>query len=453
MDVNCRLTDRGMTLVIEGKVYDVQYPKNVWDSVPEELKKVISNNYSFLKTIHLPYMLKTITEINYKTDYPIFKNSICSSMFKHIPFCADVDSLSVEKSIKEFSNLNFKFNDYTVNIPNFKHKLKNQAIINMSFGKDSLLTYGLAKEIGLNPILVVSLDNDCSLENQYKLKIIEKFSKEFDTKIHFVNNNTGVIHRFKNWGMPYTEWGFGHLITELCYHAIFFAIYHKANTILIGNEKGCNEYYINDQGYKCYPVYDQTSEWMIELANMTKTLTNNQLVVSSLVEPLNDLAIMKILHHRYPNIAKYQMSCFPDDNEHGKDHYWCEHCTKCARTYIYMLAINADPKKIGFQSNMLDKKSEHLYPLFGIKRDAGQAMGWELSGLGKEEQLYAFYLAYKNNYKGYLIEKFKKLFLFDAKKSISMFEKEYFGVHNSKTIQSSIKDKIYSIFNEELKWK
>ena len=453
MDVDCKLIDTGMKLFIKDKPYEVEYPRKIWDKFPKDHKKILVNNYAFLKSLHLPYMLKNIENINYKTNYPIFKNSIFHAMLNHLPFCADVDSVSIENSIKEFLNITHKFDNYDLTFPKFGNELKDKAIINMSFGKDSLLTFGLAIELGLNPVLVVSMDNDCSLENKYKLKIIEKFSNEFNSKIYFVNNNTGVIHRPKYWGVKHTEWGFGHLITEFCFHAIPFAFYYNANSILIGNEKGCNEYYFNKEGYKCYPVYDQSSEWMIELAKMTRYLTNNQLNVSSLIEPLNDLAIMKILHHRYPDIAKYQMSCFPDDNEYGKEHYWCEHCTKCARTYIYMLAIGVNPKKIGFRSNMLDKEYQHLFPLFGINRKTGQAMGWEISGLGRDEQLFSFYLAFKNDFRGYLIDKFKELYLTEALTKKSIFEKEYFGVHTSISIKKDIKEKIFKIFKDELKCK
>lgn len=75
---------------------------------------------------------------------------------------------------------------------------------------------------------------------------------------------------------------------------------------------------------------------------------------------------------------------------------------------------------------MLSSENEKLYMIFNGEKDDGiSAYGG--SGLGKEEQLLAFYLAYKRGVKGELIEKFKKKYLNEVeKRKIDFFEK-YFG--------------------------
>ena len=93
--------------------------------------------------------------------------------------------------------------------------------------------------------------------------------------------------------------------------------------------------------------------------------------VVSLIEPLYELAVVKILHNRYPDLGKYQMSCFPDENEYGKHHHWCGHCSKCARIYIFLKANGILPKRIGFKNDMLMLKYKHLYSLFGVEKKEG----------------------------------------------------------------------------------
>ena len=67
--------------------------------------------------------------------------------------------------------------------------------------------------------------------------------------------------------------------------------------------------------------------------------------IVSLVEPLQEIAISKILYQRYPEIAKYQTSCHTD-NVHAKNNRLCGHCSKCAWIYTFMKALNFDPKSV-----------------------------------------------------------------------------------------------------------
>ncbi|MEM5793390.1 MAG: hypothetical protein QXY45_03500 [Candidatus Aenigmatarchaeota archaeon] len=75
---------------------------------------------------------------------------------------------------------------------------------------------------------------------------------------------------------------------------------------------------------------------------------------------------------------------------------------------------------------------------------------YERSQEAKEEQLLAFYMAYKNGEKGYLINLFKKNFLKEAKEKEEALFKKFFSIHKSITIPSRIKRKLNSIFKEEL---
>ncbi|MEM3374392.1 MAG: hypothetical protein QXE31_04175 [Candidatus Woesearchaeota archaeon] len=457
MKVDCKKTDNGLKLTIDEKDFFLVYSKDIWDNYPEYLKDIFIDNYAYLKVLHLPQMLSqnwkfsnsNLKEIEFKTSYPLFKQQIFNAHLNNLSFCADVDNVSTELQIKNFLNLKVSFANYEIKYPKEKIDLKEKVIVNMSFGKDSLLTFALAKELGLEPIPVFMLDNAVKLENEYKKELIKKFSKEFNVKVYTFENSTGVIHDYRFWKLPRTELGYGHLMTELFFDIMPIAYYEKAKYILFGDEKSCDDTYINKDGYLSYPVYDQTSFWVKEMDNMAFLLTGMN--VSSFIEPLYELAIMKILHKRYKEIGKYQMSCFPDENEYGKKHYWCEHCSKCARIYIFMLANNLDPKSIGFRTDMLVKENEHLFSCFGVEKKEGCSVGYDASGCGSEEQLYAFYLAYKNGFKGELIDKFKRELLKSVEPRAEELKKKYYGIHDSRTIPLKFKKRLYKIFEDELK--
>lgn len=449
MQVRCAITPTGVRLGLGTRTFPLRFPGEVWRSFPH--RKFFADHYAFLKSLHLPQLLGRDEALNFRTSSPLFRQQIQTTMLNNIPFCADVDGRSSGENIRRFLALEFTFKDYPTAWPDCRTPLRERAVLNMSFGKDSLLTYAVAREIGLAQKLIMSIDNDCPIEYRYKLRIARRFCREFDEDIRLVKNNTGVIHRWKYWGVPRTEWGFGHLITEYCLHALPFAFHHGASYILLGNEKSCDASYVNGEGYKCYPAYDQSSEWLLELSKITRALSHNQMSVMSLIEPLHDLAITRILHTRYPEIGKYQMSCFPDENRHGKKHYWCGHCSKCARVYVFMKASGIDPRSVGLDTDMFRMQFRDLFPVFGLQRKRGKTVGYDATPVGRDEQLYAFSLALENGARGVLIDLFRRTHLKEAKRREAELHDTYFTVHGSRTMPAAIAKKVGKIYAESLK--
>ena len=266
-------------------------------------------------------------------------------------------------------------------------------------------------------------------------------------------------------------------MTEYVFLMLPFAYRYSSKYLFLGNERSCNYYALDKYGNKCYPSFDQSSEWMLEINKMLGSFGNAR--VGSLVEPLDDLAILKILHRRYPKLAKYQYSCFPDESKKIENERWCCNCSKCARLYIMLKAIGVDPRNIGITKNMLEKDSKYLYSIFNKKSQTkvevffkpqtrvaqtakagvlnpslsnkkGKKTLYDEIGVGRKEQLYAFYLAYKKGAKGKLIDEFKKMYIGLAKEKEDEWRKEFFSVHSSPTIPQNLKTKINSIFKEEL---
>ncbi len=202
--------------------------------------------------------------------------------------------------------------------------------------------------------------------------------------------------------------------------------------------------FYNKDGFLTYPAFDQTTIWTKQQDIMMKIMTSGKVTVMSVIEPLTNIAITTILHKRYKKFGKYEVSC--DFLNTTSEKRWCHNCSKCARLSIFMKANRIDTKIIGLKDNLLSKKHKKLYCLF----DGKEVDCYEKSREARDQQLLAFYMAYKNKEKGYLIDLFKKKFLKEAKSREDYLFKKFFSIYESVTIPNKIKNKVFSIFREEL---
>ena len=158
----------------------------------------------------------------------------------------------------------------------------------------------------------------------------------------------------------------------------------------------------NSNRWLIYPAYDQSHLWTVHINQITHMFSGHSVNTGSLIEPLMDMMIQRILVNRYPEIAKYQMSCFTE-NEFGRDYRWCQHCSVCAKMYLLCVGSGIDPKSIGLKNDMLRKEFKAFYTLFGGKSNLTYAN----TEIARDEQLFAFYSATKKGVKGDLIDEFK----------------------------------------------
>ena len=242
-------------------------------------------------------------------------------------------------------------------------------------------------------------------------------------------------------------WGWDIILSQYSFILVPYYFYHQARYLFFGNEQSCNFCLRDKENYLVNPVFEQSVPAMQLLQDIPQ-LFFIQTHIGSLVEPIHEIFITYILHHRYPEIGRFQMSCFSEE-EAAKKKRWCGVCEKCARMYIFFKALGISPERVGFYNNdMLSFKKEKYYVLFNGENNISVYGG---SGLGRDEQLLAFYLAYKNGVKGELIYKFKSLFLEEAEKKKEKLIKEYFSIHSSYSLPSSLRKKTLRIFEKEKK--
>ncbi|MFA5076313.1 MAG: hypothetical protein WC480_02755 [Patescibacteria group bacterium] len=431
------------------KKYLIKYPEKIFNNLADETKKAWADNLLYCRTCSLS--LVTTKPLYHNIPEPQLAKLIHYGLIKDLPRISFETGIKTKKLLAQFwANQKNKKIVFTIKgkgqaaLPN-KKNLANKAIIAMSFGKDSVLSYGLAKELGLDCQLVFinELEEHNSPELKFKMKIIKEFEAKERKKVNLMINNIDGIFYTKKIKNNIGELENTNANLSFTLEMLPFAYYYQAKYIIIGNECNFKDYFINDEGFKTYPAYDQSADYnKIENQHLGR-FTNNNLQVMSLVEPIYNLAEMQILYHRYPQLLQYVMSCYPKPYDPDR---WCYACPMCAKAWLYSVAVGGDPKKIGFNKNLFSKEYQKLYPLFATK----VTRLYEKPAAVREEQLLSFLLAYQVGWRGDLINLFKDKYLDQAKKREQELRRKFFSIYPMKTIPNNLKSKLTNIFKQEL---
>ena len=443
------LTPHGITISLGKKSYDINYPVKIWQQFPSVYHHQFADTVAHAMTVHLSFM-------NFKDDQQILYHfpppAIEPLIFKGLMYSLPEDAQAVKK-FKTSDYIKLLFNSYHrikfasrpryERFKNVNRNNKKKALIPFTFGKDSLLSFALCRELGIDPVLIFFREPRCPYENRQKVILNRRFFKKFGKTVTFFPLSTGWLREVSEKG-PW--WGWDLLLTQYNLLMIPYLFAHRAKYLFWSHEQSCNITFTDPEGYVINPVFEQNHQWLLNMNSSFTTLGCNTML-TSLIEPLHDLLIMYILHHRYPDVGRFQNSCFGDEPE-AKNRRWCGMCPKCARMYIFSKAIGLDPKKIGFTKNMLVSEKKHLFSLFGC---TSSDSSYDASGIGRDEQLLSFYLAYKRGTNGPLLQEFRKKYLGEVEKRKNELFNTFFVINPSQTIPSDLKSKVIKIYEEELK--
>jgi hypothetical protein len=443
--INARQTATGFEIFFRGSRYVVNYPDEIWQGYPQEAKDILFENLVYAETVHLPLTFRK-GEIRYNISPPFFQTQFFQNMVMDLPSCADVDGTYTSELLKEFMNMKIEFKDNDINFPTYREESReDSAIVSLSFGKDSLLTWAVCRELGLHPQASYIVEPVLLYEEKHKDVLAKEFQKEFGVELQKIEHTTGHLRDGPRLGVGKTEIGWGLQSTQ--YAIMELPIAHKfgARYILFGNEQSCGEHYYDREGYVCYPAYDQCHIWTTQIDSITRQMTGGGVRTMSVIEPLNDIAVVYTLYKRYPEVAKYHMSCFVE-TEAGKNTRWCMDCSVCCKMYLLIKASGFDPKTVGLTRNMLTMDMRDYFSLFG----GSNVQTYALTGRGRDEQLFGFYLAWKNGDRSPLTEEFEKRFLDEAQGREDELYKTFFGINEAITMPKKINDQAVSIYKETL---
>ena len=445
--IKSEITDEGITISTKGKKYKIVYPKEIWNDYSETNKEFLLDNLTFIKTCYLAAS-QNKKGIIYSTSLPLMDTFNFKSTMYDIPSTAMMDNAKTAEYIKRFLNSDFIFSSYDAVIPEITRrrkqaqKKKTVAVIPFTAGKESLLTLGLCLELGIKPVPVYIDEDPEHPETKHKEDIMKTIEKDYGIKVYRLTSETGK--RLRLGENPDNNWGIGSQMIGYLLELMPFVEYFDADYVLFGNEYGCEEFIYDKEGYKSSFCFDQRSEWTKQMSSITKLITNNRTEVGSIVSPLYEIGLLKILHTRYPFLAQMQMSCF-SDTEEGKDNIWCGNCPKCGWLFAFFKALGIDTYKVGYKDDMFKKAYIKNFSVFG----GDETYSKEALGNGAEEQAFAMCLAAERGEKGELIEEFKKMPVYDKiKANFKNLQKKYFSQYESVTVPYELKERLMDLFEE-----
>jgi hypothetical protein len=448
LQIFSKIIDNGLEIRFHRHLYPITYPRFVWEATPKGTQIALKDNLALATTIHLPLVFNSLGVV-YHSGRPLLEPYFVQNFLKDIPSCTEVDGTSTDEMVRRFFNIDYQFLEPAIVYPSQEQVDSPQcALVGMSFGKDSLLTYAVANEIGLNPKMIYVVEQSMTFEKKHKLELAKRFKKEFGKEFNILKHETGKLRDYQYMGVPVTEFGWGLQTTEYALEFIPFAYAQNAKYLLFGNENTTAATYMDAEGrWIVHPCYDQSHGWTVHIDQITQSFSGRSVHTASLIEPLMDMIVQYILVHRYPELAKYQMSCFTE-TEAGRDYRWCHNCSICAKIYLMCVASGIDPKAVGLRRNMLERENKRFFTLFGGK---SIMLTYARSRLGLDEQLFAFYLAARKNAHGSLIQEFKTSHLYqEAKNREEELCRTFCSLHDSISVPEELKKKVISICKEEL---
>ena len=244
---------------------------------------------------------------------------------------------------------------------------KSNVAVLSSGGKDSLLSFGLLNELKYNtyPIYI----NE-SGRHWYTALNAYRFSKESNKNTCRVWTNSDRIFSWMLRHLSFIRKDFASIrsdeypirlwtVAVFLFGAIPIMLKKGISRLVIGDEFDTTRK-LNFQGIPHYDgLYDQSRYFDNALTRyfMRKGWQINQF---SILRPLSELLIQKILIERYPELQKHQVSCHAT---HIKNNYVhpCGSCEKCSRIMGMLNAIGADPQKCGYSQNQIINNLQNIF--------------------------------------------------------------------------------------------
>ncbi len=239
-------------------------------------------------------------------------------------------------------------------------------LILSSGGKDSLLSFGLLRELGreVHPVFI----NESGRHWYTALNAFRHFSTTFPqaTKVWtnadrlfawmlrhfpFVRDDFSAVRSDE---YPIRLW----TVAVFLFGALPIARNRSIGRIVIGDEFDTTSR-STFQGITHYDgLYDQsryfdnalTRYYIKKKWNMTQF---------SIIRPLSELLIEKTLIERYPDLQRHQVSCHATHIEEGRVHP-CGKCEKCRRIVGMLTAINANPSNCGYSASQIESCLKEL---------------------------------------------------------------------------------------------
>lgn len=231
-----------------------------------------------------------------------------------------------------------------------------------SGGKDSLLTHALLAETGreVHPIFV----NESGRHWFTALNAYRHFSAEVPRTARVWTNSDRVFsamlshlpfvradwHRLRADIYPVRLW----TVAVFLFGALPLMKKRGIGNISIGSEHDTTQRSSTGHVTHYSGLYDQ-SRWFDQALSRWYRRKGWPVLQYSVLRPLSEFLIQKILVERYPDLQRLQVSCHASHkNEATGSIRPCGRCEKCRRIVSMLSAIGADPSRCGYESSAVE---------------------------------------------------------------------------------------------------
>lgn len=442
--IGSRARDNGFSIFVDNKKYTFNYPNKIWQRFPKELRKKFSETAAYYFTFHTNITKQKPLTYSFA---PPSQHSLFFQGYLYAAAAANVEipnrKLNPIEIIKQIYNAGY-FSEFTL-IPSPRRTTRDfitkPQMISMpfTFGKDSLLTFGLSQELGFQTELIYFAEPTSPLETKYKKELALKFFREFHSKVQFVENTLGHVRQKDN-----LMWGWDMLVTQYTLLLIPYLWHNRSRYLFWSHEQSVNSGDGVDRGFRINVSHEQSSQWMLHLNNLLHDFSAAT-QLGSILEPLQEISIMYILHKRFPNLGKYQHSCL-GDRKNKLNSRWCGNCYECVRVYLFLRAIGIDPLNVGFNQNLFSKSKRKHFLIFEDKELEHREKTFD----HYSERMLAFYLAYQRGFRSGVITLFEQYYLPLVKQNIKNLATFYTKQFPGLTVPSELSKTLGSIYQKEL---
>lgn len=274
----------------------------------------------------------------------------------------DARHLSIEKA-KRYCRADVRFTDASPRGARTQWRLwptdrRRHAVLS-SGGKDSLLTYALLNEVGLetHPIFV----NESGRHWFTALNAYNHFKANVPHTGRVWTNSDRVFAWMLR-HMPFVRKDFADIRSDEYAVRLWTVAVFLFGVLPVMRKRGIGRLVIGDEfdttrrathmGITHYDgLHDQSIYFDSSLSRyfMRKGWSISQF---SVLRPLSEMLIEKVLVERYPKIQELQTSCHATHKD-GDTVRPCGRCEKCRRIVGMLLALGADPKNCGYTDNQI----------------------------------------------------------------------------------------------------
>ncbi len=236
---------------------------------------------------------------------------------------------------------------------------KSKYAILSSGGKDSLLTYGIVKELGEPfPIFI----NESGRHWFTAVNAYRHYKEvESNTSKPWTNCDRAFNWMLKQ--LPFIKENYASIRSDIYPVRLWTVAVFLFGTLPIVRSKNIANILIGDEydttvvshnnGITHYNgLYDQ-SKYFDNALTRYFTSKGYNIFQFSLLRSLSELLIMKTLIKRYPDLQQHQVSCHAAHEVNGRM-YPCGKCEKCRRIIGMLKALDENPERCGYSNKQIE---------------------------------------------------------------------------------------------------